>query len=236
MKFQTIIENVQNGTFNFEGFKSFLKGLTGAFRTWLESLSFWGSIESVVNTIESYDMYILMAFGLVLVLFGKKILPVVKFAGLFLIGFGAGVEYLAPLVTFIPEWVIGLVIGLVAALLCKIFYYVLVIAGVGSIAYSAFFGGQLGIEAIDGIFKGNTVFSLIPAAVAILLVVLLLKWFEMLATAAYGAWMVAFNLHTVFPYLELDFVANIQEYVFLGLIALIALIGFIVQVKTRKRY
>ena len=195
-------------------------------------------VKGLLNPVWAYRFYAFMLLAVILAFFGKRMYGFLKFIAGFFAGFCVGVDVLAPMIPFINEawaWIVGIIVGLVAALLIKFLYYVIVIVGVGYgaywLAYSAAFLPQ-----VFNFTKGNWMYSLIVAAVALLLVLLLLKWIEMLGTAALGGYFFALSLAYVYNLTTVPFMStwgNIPHYIVMGVVALI---GFIIQVKTRKRY
>ena len=134
----------------------------------------------------------------------------------------------------LPSFVSGIVVAIVAGVLSKALYYVLVVAGSAYVAYMVAFTGKY-IPQVASFTQGNMVVSLAVAVVAVVLVLLLLKYIEMAGTAFLGAfyiseWVVGnyFDYTTVIPF-DAALVKLIA-------VAVVALIGFIVQVKTRTRY
>ena len=232
------LESIKNATLTLEGIFTYLKGLVD---TTLANTAVAGGlawVKQLLTPVWAYRFYAFMVLALVLALFGKRLYGVIKFLGGFAIGFVVGTALLAPMVSFIPEkfaWIVGLVVGLVVALLIKFLYYVIVIVGVGYGAYFCAFSATY-LTKVFNFTKGNLLYSLIVAGVAILLVLLLLKWFEMLGTAALGGYFFALSLAYVYNICNISFLSNMGQIPHFIVMGIIALIGFIIQIKTRKRY
>ncbi len=238
MSISTIFENIKNGTFKWSSFTELYTSQSDAFKAEADIAPIWDKITGWLEVVAPYMAYILLAVGLIVALFGKKLLPIAKFLGFFLIGFGAGVLYLSPVVDkvwAIPSWIVGLVIGVIAAVFCKIFYYLLVALVSGYAMYSVCYTAGV-LPAVTKFTEGNLLYSLIAAAVVILIVLLLLKWVEMLGTAFLGGYLFTVSLNTAVNFMGLDFIQNFKTIVFWVIVGIVALVGFIVQVKTRKRY
>ncbi len=197
---------------------------------WEAALDLLGSVPAVLIS------SVLLALALVEVFFGKRLLGVQKFIGFFLLGFAGGAVYLAPLIPDvlpISPLVVGIVVGAVAALLCKIIYLVAYIGIAGCSVYIIFMGGYYIPKVISDLTKGNMIVSLVIAAVAVVIAILLKKLVEMVGTAtlgSLGAW-IAFlkllgDLKITFPE---------SEIIKFTVITVLAVLGTLVQIKTRKR-
>ncbi len=199
-------------------------------------------IDKVVAAVENISMifpYIVIAVFLIECLFGKKLLNLQKFLASFIFGYAIGVHYLTPLVhkVFdIKAWIVGLVIGIVAAVLCKIVYIlaVMIVSGYG--VYVLFYSGTV-LTALTSYTAGKWVPSLVVGAVAIVIVLLLLRYIEMLGTAFLGAWVVVKFLNLAISFTDWSWLAGTAGViVYWVIIGIIALLGLIVQFRTRRRY
>ena len=232
------LESIKNATLGLEDIFGYLKNMvTGTLAdATVDGALTW--VKNLLNPVWAYRFYAFMLLAIIVAFFGKRLLGLLKFLGAFALGFCAGESLLAPMISFIPDnwaWVIGLVVGLVAALLIKFLYYVIVIVGVGYGAYFCAYSATY-LPQVFNFTKGNWIYALIVAAVAIILVLLLLKWLEMLGTSVLGGYWFALSLASVYNICTLPFLANygvIPHYVVMGIVALI---GFIIQIKTRKKY
>ena len=232
------LETIKNATLTIEGIFAYLKGLVGTTLANAEVTNTLAWAKDLLAPVWAYRFFAFMALALIVALFGKRLLGILKFLGGFAAGFIAGVALIAPMVSFIPPkfaWIVGLVVGIVAALLIKFLYYVIVIVGVGYGAYFCAFSATY-LSAVFNFTKGNLLYSAIVAGVAILLVLLLLKWFEMLGTACLGGYWFALALANVYNICTISFLSKMGNTPHLIVAGIIALIGFIIQIKTRKRY
>ncbi len=198
---------------------------------------------------------LLIVFGLIVMLFGKKILPVLKFLLFAELGFGLGfvaTPYLAGL--FGAEWgeIVSIVVGGVCALLlavfCKYLYVILFKL------LTPFAAGFLGVYAlianVPAVAEALSASAALPVIVEIvggIVVVLLLWWIfkfiEMLVTSLDGASYAVVGIIGLYDFnvaLNWGSVTVAETLVFpialLVVIGVLTLIGFIVQVKTRRLY
>jgi hypothetical protein len=231
-------QSIMNATITLEGIFAYLLNLVTV--TLQEPSVAWAidSVKALLAPVWAYRFIACMVLALILAFFGKRIYGLLKFLAGFAGGFVVGTAVLAPMVSFIPEnwrFAVGIVVGLVVALLVKVLYYVVVIVGVGYAAYFCAFSATY-IPAVFNFTKGNALYSAIVAGVAIILVLLLLKWLEMLGTAALGGYGFALSLANVYNICTISFLSNMGDIPHFVVMGIVALVGFIIQVKTRKRY
>lgn len=217
----------------------FFKGIFGAIKADPDIASLWEKGLNALSSISAYFVYILLALCLVEAFFGKRLLNLQKFLACFIVGFACGVHYLSPFVDKVfvmPSWITGLVVGLVCAVFCKIIYIIAVALAAGYGTYVVAFSGSI-LPSISKFTKGNLIFSLIAAAVVLVLVFLLLKILEMLGTSFFGAWGAVKCLNTAICFMNWSWLAGkTGVIVYWSAIGVIALLTFLVQWKTRKRF
>ena len=232
---QMFFESVINAEFDFAAIGEWFAGLWASFF----ASPFYMEIETLVEDLLSSAGIIVTAVLLVLSLIqvfaGKKLLGFQKFVAFLTMGFVCGVVFLAPVVDgalpdVIPAWATGLVVGVIAALLCKPLYFLTYVCAA---AYSVYYICYAGM--ITEFTQENMIISLVAAVVAVVLVLVLRKWVEMLGTALLGAWCTYLCVDTLLGGFE-NMLGDSTEIVMWIAIGVIALIGFIVQVKTRRRY
>ncbi len=181
----------------------------------------------------------LLVLSLIQLFAGKKLLGFQKFVACFAVGFAYGIVFLAPFVDTVivlPHWISGVVVGAIAALLCKPVYF---LTYVGAAAYAMYFVCYTGavLPELTAFTCENKIYSLVAAAVAVLLVLIFRKWIEMIGTSALGAWCTYLCVDTlVGGFANIEALASSIELVKWIAIGVVALVGFIVQVKTRRRY
>ena len=195
----------------------------------------WATLWGYLEVITPYIPFILIALYAIVAFFGKKLFSILRFLAFFAVGFALGVYFLSDMILAIlpiPTWVIGLVVGIVAAVLSKLLYVLALAVAAGYSVYLLCYAPI--IPFLEGLTWGNWMFSLGAAAVVVLIVFLLRKYVEMLGTAALGGYGIAVVVRGLY-----DFPALLPGYewaVMLGATALIALLGFIVQFRMRERY
>jgi len=178
---------------------------------------------------------ILIALSLVQVFAGKKLLGIQKFVACFVVGYALGAVLLTPVIAelfAIADWIVGLVVGVIAALLCKPIYFLSYVVAAGYGVYALCMSDVLP-EAIAS-FTNNWIVALVAAVVAIVLVLILRKWIEMLGTAALGAWTLYLSVEALLLTFDLSFDSAYELWWKFGTLAVAGILGFIVQVKTRS--
>ena len=195
----------------------------------------WGYI----SFLEPFLPFILIALYAVLACFGKKIFGILRFLAFFVVGFALGVYLLSPLVLSViptlPTWIIGVVVGIIAAVLSKLLYVIALAAAVGYSVYLVCFRGEI-LSALTSFTAGNYIYSLAVAAVFIVLVFILRKYVEMVGTAMLGGFGIACVVRGFYDYTSLQPFVGIEWLGVLVVTLIFALVGFIVQFRTRSRY
>lgn len=199
----------------------------------------WNSLMENIQSIYRLVMTLLIVGCVVIALFGRKMIGFLKFVFFFIIGFALGTHILTPVLAEtieIPGWIVGIVVALVAAVLYRFLYIVLytAIAGYGMyiLAYHGFY---LQGEAVYT--GGKAVACLIAAAVAIVFVLIFKKYIEMIGTAVLGGWLASWIFaNFVYNFTVFPIFSGITWVAILVPAAIIALIGSVVQIKTRRRY
>jgi len=228
------LNKVLAAEYDFGAIGQFFKNLwNGSFTGKVEAL--WDSLWGMVSVIHPFVAYILLALALVELLFGKRLLGVQKFLGAFLLGYAATVVYLVPVLADLHAvfadfgWIVGIVVGIIAILLRKVLYMVVYIVAFAYIPYYLVYSGALVAS-----FAENMIFAGAAAAVVVLLAILLRKWVEMLGLSALGAYCITKVLDVKLG--VIDMIPFDGMIVGLAMVGVLTLIGFIIQVKTRKRY
>lgn len=199
----------------------------------------WNKLVLWLSPVESLLPVILMVIGALVCVFGKKINAVIKFIGLFIIGFAFGIGLLAgvlPASIPIPAWVIGIAVGLVAAVLYKFIYIILYSATILYSVYRLCYYGFYLDEAPE-FSAGKALTSLAVAAVVLVLAIILIKYVEMFLSSALGSWLLVatFSHH----YIDLGAIPSFGAYSWileLSVFGVLTIVGFVVQFKTRRRY
>ncbi|MBP3606604.1 MAG: hypothetical protein J6J66_08420 [Clostridia bacterium] len=202
----------------------------------------WEKLMSLLSVIEPFLPYVLIALGAIELLFGKRLLGLQKFFGMFCIGYGAAVAYLVPVIPFEGiakyAWIVGIVVGVVGILLRKFLYMVLYIGAFAFFPAWVLYSGQI---AAASALAGNLIVAAAAGAVVAILAILLRKWVEIWGLSIFGAWAIVTVLDK--PKYGIQIVDKIcgltvNQPVIIGfvLLGVLALIGIIFQTKTRKRY
>ncbi len=198
-----------------------------------EITSIWDKITGFIAPYMTFVLAGCMVLGIVICLFGKKISGILKFTTFFVLGYSLGVHFLEPIIpeeVWIPVWVVGLVIAIIAAVAYKFLfvgvYSVAVLYSIYRLCYFGFF-----LDEAPVFSTGKSVTSLAVAAVVLILSLILFRFVEMLLTASLGSLI----LTSAFSALVFDLGAK-SWVVELVVFAVIALLGFLFQVRTRRRY
>lgn len=199
----------------------------------------WSGIMRVLNPIYSVVPYLLIILSVAIAFFGKKMMPVIKFAAFFTLGFVLGVYYITPLlnnILTIPPWICGLVIAIVSAVLYRFLYFAAYAVAVGYSVYIVCYSGFYLTPAVD-YTAGKSLVCLVIALAAVVLTFILMKYVEMLGTSLLGGYLVALVVRGfIYEYRQLPFLQSTPWLGALIITLVIAIPGFIVQVKTRRRY
>lgn len=191
---------------------------------------------SVVPAVLVSSLFLVLS--LVEVFFGKRLLGLQKFLGCFAVGFAVSAAYLPdvlPESIAVSPLIVGLVVGIVAALLCKLVYNLAYIAAVGLGVYVMCMGGYVLPEAVSGFTKGNMMISLVVVVVAVIVALILRKLIEMAGTATLGgflAWLCIEDIVYELGFTPTEHSAAVFK---LAVIIVLAVLGLLVQFKTRKR-
>ena len=203
-------------------------------------MAIWDKVTSFLAQVPAMAVTgVLLVLSLIQVFAGKRLLGLQKFLLFFAVGFACGAAFLAPLIPEmikIDAWIVGLVVGLLAAILSGLLYSLVYIIAAGYSVYLICMGGYYLPETITGFTKGNMMISLVAGAVAIVLALIFAKLIEIVGTSALGGWCAALCVIELLAQAGTaldEGTAAIVTYIVLGVLALI---GTIVQFKTRKRY
>jgi hypothetical protein len=197
----------------------------------------WGKITSVFSVLPSVLVTaLLLVLSLVEVFRGKRLIGIQKFFGSFVLGFAVSAAYLPGIVgEAVSPLILGLAVGVIAALLCKLVYFLLYVAVFGLGTYVACLGGYLLPEALVGFTKGNMMMSIAVAVVVLVVALILKKLIEMVGTATLGgflAWLCIEELVLQFGFTPNEHSLSVFK---LAVMIVLAFFGTVVQFKKRKR-
>ena len=197
------------------------------------------AIDSFVAPALPYLPFILIALSILIALVGKKILPVLKFLTFFFFGFIGCAFFITPILANLiamPSWLCGLVIAIVAAVLYRFVYYVL---------YTLFFLYSTYIICYTGFtlqpqteHSESKALTCLAVAVAVVIVAFIFKkYVEMAMTSFLGGYFVFLIINgMLFNFASIEFFSYTPWVMPLVITLVIAIPGFVVQFKSRKRY
>ncbi len=227
-------DNIINARFGFDVIYNAIVGLLLDIQYNINILAWWNGTWEVISFVGVWLTIALGIFFLIIALFGKKMFSFLRFTAFFVAGFVAGVYWLSPLVLpiipMLPTWVIGLVGGIVSGVLSKLLYILLYAIASGYSVYIVFCGGMIMPLA------GNYVIALIASVAAIVLAFILRKYIEMAGTAMLGGFGVATIVRSFYDFTTWDMFVGCEWLGMLIFTIIIAIIGMLVQFKTRERF
>ncbi len=189
-------------------------------------------LSNFFNSVAGVMPYVTIAIMFLFLFFGKKLLPQIKFVCSFFVGFGLGVYLLAPtvdgIISGVPAWVSGLVIALLLLAINRLFYFLFFI-------FATFFTVSVLLNSFLNFGTSTLIFV---AVVGVIIALIFKKYVEMLGTAFLGAFIMLKEINS--SLLAFNTEINLDSAFSIELVSVIAIIigviGFIVQIKTRKRY
>lgn len=197
-----------------------------------------GFIEPVRNFVESISPFawgaMLGLVALVFILFGQKIIIAPVLLGSYVAAYAVGSTYIAPrLANFVESTlpfdipieigVVGIILGVIAVLLCVPLYFLALGLGGGYVCY--YFAYPI-FESFLGHQTAMIISLAILVAVGVALVIFR-KWAERVLTSVGGAYLFMLAVN------EIVLLPAVANYVIWGVVAVV---GIFVQIKTRRRY
>ena len=230
------LDGLINGSYDFKAIIDKVKSIYDAVMGNGNISSWWETFTGYLDMVPAIAVSgVLLLLSLVMVFFGKRLLGLTKFLAFFAAGFGLGVAYLAihiPSSINFPHWIVGIVVGVVCALLSRVLYFAAYVGVAGYSAYLASISGYI----LPEFTKGNKIIALVFAAVAIVVCLLLKKLIEMLGTATLGGYLASLCILEMFSQLNLNLESDLIVMIIkIAVIVLCGVFGFVVQYKTRKR-
>ena len=193
----------------------------------------WNGGVSSLSGIAPYLLLIFLLGSLVIAFFGKKLSAPIKFLTILVVAFCLGTCYISPLLDpfiVLPHWIMGLMVGAVAAVLYKFVYVALVISVIGYSVYMTVYRADV----LTALFSENAVMALIIAVVVLLLLFIFRKYTEMVGFAVFGSWLSAVTVRALYDYTAwLGDNGAILIWIFTAVISVPAII---VQFKMRKKF
>lgn len=239
MDFLQFVDAIVNARFGFPE----IFAAIGTFFTWLASdpniSLIWDTLMQGISFILPYISLVLLLFYIIIAAFGKRLFSLLRFLAFFVAGFALGIYFLAPLINAViqnlPPWVIGIVIGIVSAVLSKIFYFLALAVAAGYSVYILIFRGMI-FPSFMTFATGNYWVALLFAVAVTVLIFLFRKYVEMIGTSLLGGLGIAFVIRGWWDYTTLSFLVGIEWVGIVSVMLIFAIIGFIIQFKTRVRY
>jgi hypothetical protein len=237
-KIGAFFASIADGTLNFYVIGDFFNGYIARFQASEELMNMWNGLLGFLSKLGAALPIVLLALCAVEIFLGKKLIQIQRFLACVAVGYCVGVLSISPLINqafLLPNYISGIVIAVVAAVLSKYIYFVALALAAGYSVFLICYTNACIPFPIPT--AGNLVVSIIVAAVIVLLMFLLLKYVEMAGTAILGGYLATrVVIANYFDYRTWSFLVGrewIGEIVFVGIIAII---GFIVQYKSRARY
>ena len=228
---------IANGSVDFASIGAFFRTCIDNFNANEHLLGIWTAIRAFCDSLGIALIVILFSLCIAMMLFGKKLIAVLRFVFFTVLGYVVGVLLVSPLINTIfalPELVSGLVVAIVSAVLSKYLYHAFVMIALGFSAFTFFFTDSV----LSGFAtEGQLTVCIIIGAVIAVLALIFHKVTAMLLTSACGSY--------CFTRVITVFVKNYEAPEVMGgkgwiltvcLFAVLTLISFIVQYKTRTRY
>ena len=237
--FSDFISHLIGARFSFSFLWEFI---TDFYRTVTEDSNvteMWSAIKDFASSFWGALPYILMVLGFVIVLFGKKMDGLIKFLGFFVIGFFLGIYFLVPVIPQefpIASWVIGLIVGVLSAILSKFLfvasYSIALLYSVYRLCYHGFF-----LDVQHEFSTGKALTALAVAAIILVLTLVFFRFVEMLLFSALGAWFITSGFAIAIIDLgEIPKLGDKSWILEVSIIGIIAFLGFLFQLRTRRRY
>ena len=237
--FSDFISHLIGARFSFSYLWDFVTDLYKSVTADESVLSVLDALKNFASSFLEVLPYILMVLGLAILLFGKKIDGFIKFVGFFIIGFFLGIYFLVPVIPAevpIPEWVIGIIVGVIAAVMSRFLfvasYSIAVLYSVYRLCYHGFF-----LDTQHEFSTGKALTALAVAAIILVLTLVFFRFVEMLLFSALGAWFIISGFGIAI--IDLGEIANLGDKSWIlevSIIGIITLLGFLFQFKTRRRY
>ncbi len=198
----------------------------------------WEGFLVAIEPIYTFVLIIGIVLALTMAFFGKKIMGAINFILFFGLGFLLGTHLLAPLLPAdiaLPGWIIGVVLALILGVLSKFLYIAFyAVAGGYSVYVLAYYGFFI-IET-PAYSSSRAIGCLIAALVAVVIIFVFKKYFEMLLTSVLGAWLAVLAFIRIYDFTAWSLFEGMEWLGILIVSAIVAALGLAVQVKTRKRY
>ncbi|MBE6537548.1 MAG: hypothetical protein E7673_06320 [Ruminococcaceae bacterium] len=227
-----LINGLRAGNMNF---KEFIGGLG----QWFNDIGIGGPVTAVIKA--SWFPYVALAVGAIFLFYGRRWLGLIKFLTCAGVGFAAGLIVSPMLEGMLPflvgkAWIMGALCALMLAVLNKLVFAVIFFGGPAAGAFVVcYFDGIIPVKLPT---VGDIRLCLVAAAIGALLMFMVRKDFERILTSIIGGVLVNYGVRQLYDYLTLipEAYAKYATYVDVGVVALLAAIGYAYQYQRRRRY
>ncbi len=222
------LNSVISGSFTLGSLGSYL----GDFMKSAESNSIIAFITGVLGTI---GVYVLLAVGIIELLYGRKFLNLQKFILSAVAGYYVGIVVVSPIINGIfafPDTLCGLTIALVAAVNSKLIYNVALYGGAAFLSYLLLFANDVLPFTLPT--EGNLVLTLIGVAVVVFVMFLARKNIDRVLTSFIGAFCITTAVKSFYDYTAIA--PGSEAVINIAVIVLLSAFGFWFQYRRRKRY
>lgn len=223
-----LVNSLRSGDMNYFDF-------LGGLGQWFNDIGVGGKVTAFMEL--AWFPFLAFAVGFILLFYGKKWLGLVKFVSCAAIGFVIGLVVNPLIVGTLPfldgkAWITASLCALILAVLNRLLFGVIFYGAPAAGAFALFyFEGTLPF-AVPTV--GDALMCLIPAAVAILLMLIIRKDVERVVTAMLGGFVINLGVKQLY-----DYTAAVPQYAFmidLAVVAAVTVVGFVYQYRRRRRY
>ena len=231
--FSSFFTNIMEAKYDFAAIGEWVASVYETVVANATILDIWNDGMSSLSFLAPYLSVLFLLGSLSVAFFGKRLAEPVKFISIFVIAFCLGVCYISPLLdpfVELPHWIMGLIVAAVSAVLYKFIYVALVAFVIGYSAYMI----VLRPDVLTPFLGGNTTAALVVAVIVLLTVFLLRKYTEIIGFALFGGWLTALSIRGLYDYSVL---LGENGYILVIILTLlVAVPGFIIQLRMRKRF
>ena len=228
---------IGDGSLDFARLGEFFRGCIDAFYANEHLSGMWAAIRAFCDGLGIALPIILLVLCALVLFLGKKLLGVERFVAFTVLGYIVGVIGISPLINKIfalPEFISGIIVALVAAVLSKYLYHAAVAIAAGYSLFVIFYTDSV-FAAVST--QGQLTVCIIIAAIAAALVLIFHKIFAMLLTSALGSYLVTRVVVVFLKNYEAPEVMDGKGWIVtLSAVAVLTIVGVVVQYKTRTRY
>ena len=215
---------------DFEALSTEMDNLYGQISGGVDGL--WGMIEGTINGfLPGAIFFVLAAFAVLELFWGKKTLGVLKFVAAFVFGYAVAVTFIPPMLAgigvTIDTFILGVAVGLLAGLLQRPIYFLAYVLAIG---YPVYLFAMLNITA------GTMPVALVMAAGVVVVSLMLRKVIETAGLAVLGAHCLYLSIDGIMAGGLVTMLGETEPTIKLVIVAVLGLIGFVVQWKHRRRY